>query len=82
VVGLTTDEDQDRWLATNEALYLLKPGDTAVTRFDERDGLHLNGNALHYCNGDQTPLDRPCTSGIEAFGQATSPGISVVAGGA
>jgi hypothetical protein len=42
VVGFTTDEAQNRWLATHRALYLLRPGDTAFRRLDQRDGLHFD----------------------------------------
>ena len=41
VVAMTTDEAQNRWIATPRALYLFRPGETAPSRFDETDGLHL-----------------------------------------
>jgi hypothetical protein len=50
VVGLTTDETQDRWVATPEALYLLRPGDQGFRRYDASDGLHLDGNPIRYCD--------------------------------
>jgi hypothetical protein len=81
VVGFTSDEAQNRWVATHDALYLLRPGDTAFRRFDERDGLHMGSNRVHYCNGRQIPLDRRC-GGTEEWGVAAEPGISAVVGGA
>jgi hypothetical protein len=77
VVGLTTDGAQNRWLATNGALYVLRPGDTRFRRFDARDGLHLPGNPVRYCDSDFTGGDRACP----IFGAAVSPGIRVIEGG-
>jgi hypothetical protein len=54
VVGVTSDEAQNRWVATRDALYLLRPGDTTFRRYDEDDGLHLRGNVVRYC--DDHPL--------------------------
>jgi hypothetical protein len=81
VVGMTTDEAQNRWVATQDALYLLKPGDTTFHRYDEHDGLHLGGNKVHYCNGRQIPTDRPCSSGIEGWGYGVDPAIQAIVGG-
>ena len=86
VVGLTTDEpvsladggvSQNRWVATNNALYLVRPGDKTAKRFDERDGLHLQGNPVQYC-ADQyfADGDKTCRSGA-----ASDPGISTIVGG-
>jgi hypothetical protein len=80
VVALTTDEGQNRWLATHDALYLLRPGDTTFKRFDANDGLHLAANPAHYCNDRQIPVDKRCTS-VESWGAAVSPGITALAGG-
>jgi hypothetical protein len=80
-VGMTTDEAQNRWIATNEALYLAQPGAAALVRFDARDGLHFQGNQLHYCNGRQIPNAQHC-GGEEAFGEGKPPGIISIAGGA
>jgi len=77
VVGLTTDESQNRWLATNAALYLIKPGETRFRRFDAKDGLHLPGNAVQYCDRDFAGGDRACP----IYGAATAPGIRVIEGG-
>jgi hypothetical protein len=79
VVGLTTDEAQDRWVATPEALYLLRPGDKAFRRYDASDGLHLAGNAVFYCD------DRPMASSSAPCGGAVSTGagwaITKIVGG-
>jgi hypothetical protein len=80
VVGLTTDESQNRWLATPRALYLLRPGETTFRRFDEHDGLHMGQNRAHYCNDRPIPVDQPCTS-EESWGVAAPEGISVIVGG-
>jgi hypothetical protein len=76
---LTTDGGvaQNLWVATHNALYLLKPGVKSFKRFDSRDGLHLPGNPVEYCadlyfaDGDKTC--RP--------GEAAAPGISTIVGG-
>ena len=86
VVGLTTDEpvttadggvSQNRWIATNNALYLVQPGEKTAKRFDERDGLHLQGNPVEYC-ADQyfAGGDKTCR-----MGAAANPGISTIVGG-
>jgi len=48
VVGASADEDQNRWVATHDALYLLKPNQAAFRRFDAHDGLHLPSNPVIY----------------------------------
>jgi hypothetical protein len=78
VIGATTDEAQDLWVATRSALYLLKPGDKAFRRFDARDGLHLPGNPVQYCDANFAGGDRRCP----IYGAATQPGISEIEGGA
>ncbi|MHB8879485.1 MAG: hypothetical protein ACYC8T_37810, partial [Myxococcaceae bacterium] len=52
VVGTSTDETQNLWVATHEALYLLEPGQTRFRRYDADDGLHLQGNPVTYCDKD------------------------------
>ena len=85
VVGVSTDEPiqttdggvaQNRWIATNSALYLVRP-DKSIHRFDERDGLHLQGNPVTYC-ADQyfASGDKSCRNGA-----AWDPGISEIVGG-
>ncbi len=82
VVGMTTDEDQNRWVATQDALYLLRPGDTTFRRYDGSDGLHTQSNPAHYCNDRQFPKGQACPAGMtESWGAATSPGITTIAGG-
>lgn len=80
VVGVTSDEAQNRWIATPAALYLLRPGETSFRRYDAADGLHLPGNPASYC--DDRPM-RPgeVCRGELSTGEAAPPGIRVVAGG-
>jgi hypothetical protein len=60
VVGTTTDESENLWVATSNALYLLKPGETTFHRFTSAEGLHNADNAMEYCNdsgdSDASPL--------------------------
>jgi hypothetical protein len=77
IVGTTTDETQNLWVATHQALYLLKPGESAFRRFSAGDGLHLPGNPVIYCDRDLTGGDRACP--IE--GAAVEPGITEIVGG-
>jgi hypothetical protein len=79
VVGLTTDEAEDRWAATPQALYLLRPGDKAFHRYDVSDGLHLDGNPVRYCD------DHPMAAGDHCGGAvSTGAGWSItrIVGGA
>jgi hypothetical protein len=75
VVGTTTDEAENLWVATNQALYLLRPGETTFHRYVAADGLHLQSNPVAYCDhfGDNAcPID----------GAAYAPGITEIVGGA
>jgi hypothetical protein len=81
VVGMSTDEAQNRWVVTHEALYLLRPGEKTFTRFDGKDGLHTASNPAHYCNDREIPPDQRCGAN-ESWGGAVAPGITAVAGGA
>ena len=86
VVAVSSDEpvvtkdggvSQDLWVATHNALYLLKPGDKTFKRFDARNGLHLQGNAVTYCADlNFQGGDRTCRPG-----SAADPGISTIVGG-
>jgi hypothetical protein len=80
VVGLTTDEAQNRWAATPQALYLLRPGESTFRRYGVAEGLHLDGNPVYYCD------DHPMASGSEHCGGAVSTGsghaITRIVGGA
>lgn len=73
VVGTTTDEAQDLWVATPSALYVMKPGDARFRRFTSRDGLHLSDDPVlydeDYCSG---------AKGVPGSGDA----ITTVTGGA
>ena len=75
VVGTSTDEKQNLWVATNAALYLMKPGNKSFHRYDARDGLHLPGNSDASC-GDPYGTMTPCL-----HGDADAPGISEIVGG-
>ena len=78
VIGATTDEAQNLWVATHSALYLMRPGERAFRRFDARDGLHLPDNPVQYCDADIAGGDRRCP----IYGAAADPGISEIEGGA
>ena len=75
VVGVSTDETQNLWVATNSALYLLRPGDAKFKRYDGNDGLHLPFFPAASCDDSQGTL-KPCPSG-----EAAAPGISEIVGG-
>ena len=66
---------QNLWVATNSALYLLRPGDRSFHRYDAHDGLHLPGNNAASCD-DSAGLLVPCP-----YGSADVPGISEIVGG-
>lgn len=80
VVGITTDESQNRWIATHEALYLLRPGETAPRRYDAADGLHLPGNPVFYCDDRAMRPGEACNT-ERSSGEAAPPGISKIVGG-
>ncbi|WP_242353158.1 MULTISPECIES: WD40 repeat domain-containing protein [Anaeromyxobacter] len=89
VVAMTTDEAQNRWVATPRALYLLRPGETTFRRFDEVDGLHLGAITgrtpgpvgwAKYCDKAPIPDDRPCNGDL-VWGGAASEGIKAIVGG-
>jgi len=84
VVGVSSDEpvkntdgtiSQNLWVATNTALYVLRPGDKKFTRFDGNDGLHLPGFPAAECD-DSAGVLRPCPNG-----SGFPPGISEIVGG-
>jgi hypothetical protein len=74
-VAASTDEAQNLWVASRQAVYLMKPGDAKFTRFTSADGLHLFDNPLFYdedyCGGEQ-----------HVRGSASPEGISTLVGGA
>jgi hypothetical protein len=75
VVGMTTDETQNLWVATHEAIYLRHPGDAKFQRFDASAGLHLQSNPVKYC--DSSFGDGLCP----IYGGAYGVGITVIEGG-
>ena len=77
VVGASTDEAQNLWVATHEALYLLVPGAAAFRRFGAAEGLHLPGNPAFYDDASLAGGDR----GTHVPGEAAPPGILSLAGG-
>jgi len=86
VVAVSTDEpvltqaggiSQNLWIATNQALYVLKPGETLFRRFDAADGLHLQSNPVCYDDSDLAGGDRSS----DICGGAADPGISEIVGG-
>ena len=88
IVDVTTDEAQNRWIATPNALYLATPGG-ALRRYDERDGLHLGevtGRTpgpigwVKYCDDQPVPGNAPCTGNM-VWGGANQVGIRSLAGG-
>jgi hypothetical protein len=89
IVDVTTDEAQNRWIGTPNALYLATPGG-ALRRYDERDGLHLGDITgrtpgpvgwVEYCDDQPRTGSVPC-SGTLKWGGANSNGIRSLAGGA
>jgi hypothetical protein len=89
IVAMTTDEAQNRWVATPRALYLLRPGATTFQRFDETNGLHLGAVTgrtpgpvgwAKYCDDAPIADDGGC-GGTVIWGGASSEGIKTVVGG-
>jgi hypothetical protein len=89
VVSMSTDEGQNRWVATPRALYLLRPGDKAFKRFDEKDGLTLGMMTglppgpvgwARYCDNAPVAFDAHC-GGTVTWGGAALEGIVSLAGG-
>jgi hypothetical protein len=86
VVGMSTDESQNLWVATNAALYLMTPGSTHFMRFDASAGLHLPGHDMAHCydpgsngrnpSGGHNGYLSPCPTS-----DADGPGISEIVGG-
>jgi hypothetical protein len=92
VVAVTTDEAENRWVATPRALYVLRPGDKAFKRYDELDGLHLGEMTgrtpgpigwAKYCDTWPIADDAKCNSSIGVqWGGAANGGILSLVGGA
>ncbi|HET6436807.1 MAG TPA: WD40 repeat domain-containing protein [Anaeromyxobacter sp.] len=81
VVAMTSDEAQNRWVATNDALYLLAPGAASFHRYDQNDGLHFAGNPVHYCYDHPVATSAACPAANESWGEGKPPGITALAGG-
>jgi hypothetical protein len=86
IVGMSTDEMQNLWVATHAAVYVLRPGETKFKRFDLRDGLHMSGNPVSYCDRGYTKLpghpelpepDHACP----ILGEADGSGVQEIVGG-
>ncbi|HEY6908910.1 MAG TPA: WD40 repeat domain-containing protein [Myxococcales bacterium] len=90
VVAVSTDETQNLWVATNAALYVMRPGDTKFMRFDGTTGanadlktgiehkLHLPGTAAAYCFDQFGFHTAPNDCGSSS---ADTPGITTIVGG-
>ncbi len=74
-VAVSTDETQNLWVASRQAVYLLKPGDAKFTRFTSADGLHLIDNPQFYDEDS-------CSGEKHVPGSASPDGISTLVGGA
>lgn len=90
VVAISSDEAQNRWVATHGALYLFTPGSTTPRRFTAADGLHLMGNPVSYCEtvagysfgaAPPSPSFPAPYQACPVLGAAVSPGILAIAGG-
>jgi len=80
VVGATSDEAENRWVATQGALYLLRPGEKTFRRYTGEDGLHLPGFPARYCGDRPMQPGDHCGQTIE-YGEAAPPGITHIVGG-
>ncbi|HEX4386057.1 MAG TPA: WD40 repeat domain-containing protein [Myxococcales bacterium] len=79
IVGFSTDESQNLYVATQSALYVRTPTASSFTRFASADGLHLPGHDMDHCydpSGRNNGILQPCPSS-----DADSPGISEIVGG-
>lgn len=45
IIDVSTDEAQNIWAVSHDALYLMRPGETTFRKYDQADGLHLD-NAM------------------------------------
>jgi hypothetical protein len=95
VVSVSSDEAQNRWVATANALYLFRPGEPTPRRFAGAEGLHLADNPESYCeivrgysfgNWDPSlasaspPFPAPWPN-CPVLGAATDRGIKTIVGG-
>jgi hypothetical protein len=79
IIATSTDEAQNRWVATHSALYLLRPGETQFRRYASADGLHLQDNPVTYCWNNFREADATCQGTVT--GGAVDPGITDIVGG-
>ncbi len=88
IVGMSTDETQNLWVATHAAVYLRRPTDLKFTRYDVKSGLHMAGNNTKYCDssnfldaqGRAAGLPEP-DKACPIYGAADNSGISEIVGG-
>lgn len=78
IVGITTDETQNIWVATHQALYLLQPGQLTFKRFAAAEGLHLQGNPVYY---DDSHIANAPPGSTHVPGEASGAGIMTIVGG-
>jgi hypothetical protein len=80
IVGTSTDEAQNLYIATNAALYVRTPSSARFVRFDASAGLHLPGHDMDHCydptGGGKAGILKPCPTS-----DADGPGISEIVGG-
>lgn len=88
VVGMSTDETQNLWVATKAAVYLMRPGDKKFTRYDVQSGLHMAGRNTTYCDSSYTLDAEGRAAGLPEpdkacpiFGAADVSGITEIVGG-
>lgn len=87
IVGMSTDETQNLWVATTHSLYLLRPGETTFREYTSADGLHLEDNPMSYCNDASNTDASPLYPGWICAHRDTPPvkgygaGISTLVGG-
>lgn len=54
ILDANPDDAQDIWAASNDTLYLLRPGDTTFAKFTAADGLHVGPFTDAYGNPNMT----------------------------
>ncbi len=88
VVGMSTDETQNLWVATHAAVYLRRPHDQKFTRYDVKNGLHMAGNNTKYCDSSYSLDAEARAAGIPEpdkacpiYGAADPSGITEIVGG-
>ncbi|MGQ0508422.1 MAG: WD40 repeat domain-containing protein [Myxococcaceae bacterium] len=91
ILGITTDETENIWIATPKALYVMRPGESRFKRFTAADGLHLAENPAFYCDNnfpgkgvddEHSACGDTYASRCPIAGAASAVGITEVEGGA